>query len=130
MFFELTDTEYGLTSVVATIPIKVAPTKNGLDAWYGERPALDTIMLSLDLVRLYDANNVPINTANGKNRGTYSNKRTQDSYSALIASGFDGRRSTNVTARMIPHTTNITKPKPLKNRRIRNLVKILSLNIA
>ena len=79
MFWELTPTEYGLTIVVAIIPISVAPTKNGREDWYGDRPALDTIMLSLDLVRLYDASNVPINTANGKNNGTYSSKRTQDS---------------------------------------------------
>lgn len=79
MFLELTDTEYGLTSVDAMMPIRAAPTRNGRDDWYGERPALDTMMLSLDLVRLYDASNVPINTANGKNNGTYSNRRTQDS---------------------------------------------------
>lgn len=87
-------------------------------------------MLSLDFVKLYDVNNVPINTANGKNIGTYSNKRTQDSYNALIAFGFDGRRSTNVTAKIMPHTISITRPTPEKNRRIKKRVKIFSLNIS
>ena len=116
-------------TVVAKMPIKNAPTKNGLDDWYGDRPALDTIILSLDLVRLYDVSNVPINTANGKNIGTYSNRRTQDSYSALTAVGLEGRRSTNVTAKIIPHTTNITSPTPEKNRRSKKRVKIFVLNI-
>lgn len=79
MLLALMLTEYGLTNVVAIIPIRAAPIKNGRDDWYGDMPALDTMIPSLDLVRLYDASNVPINTANGKNRGTYSNKRTQDS---------------------------------------------------
>lgn len=82
-------------------------------------------MLSLDFVRLYDANSVPINTANGKNSGTYSNKRIHDSDIASNADAFAGRRSTNVTANIMPHTTSITKPTPEKNRRIRNLDKIV-----
>ena len=92
-------------------------------------PALDTMMPSLDLVRLYDASNVPINTANGKNSGTYSNRRIHESRNAAIASGLDGRRSTNVTAKIMPHTTNITRPTPEKNRRSKNLFKIFNLNI-
>ena len=87
------------------------------------------IILSLDLVMLYDVSNVPMNTANGKNNGTYSNRRIHDSYNAVIASGFDGRRSTNVTANIIPHTTNITRPTPEKNRRNKKRVKILILNM-
>lgn len=86
-------------------------------------------MPSLDFVRLYDASNVPINTANGKNSGTYSNKRTQDSTNASIAVAFAGRRSTNVTANIIPHTTSITRPTPEKNRRIKNLDKIVDFNL-
>lgn len=86
-------------------------------------------MFSLDLVRLYDVNNVPINTASGKNSGTYSNRRIQASLNAAMAFGLDGRRSTNVTAIIIPHTTSITKPKPEKKRRIKNRVKIFNLNI-
>ena len=79
MFLALILTEYGFMIVVAIIPIIAAPIKNGRAAWNGDWPALETIMLSLDFVRLYDANNVPINTANGKNSGTYSNRRTHDS---------------------------------------------------
>ena len=78
---------------------------------------------------MYDVSNVPINTARGKNIGTYSSNRIHDSYRAAIAFGFDGRRSTNVTARIIPHTINITSPTPLKKRRSKKRVKILSLNI-
>ena len=129
MFFALMLTEYGFINVVATIPIIAAPTKNGRVDWYGERPALDIIMPSLDLVRLYEAKRVPINTASGKNNGTYSNNRTHDSYNAAIAVGLDGKRSTNVTAKIIPHTTSITRKKPLKKRRSKNLVKIFILNI-
>ena len=99
-------------TVVAKIPIKNAPIRNGLVDLYGDKPALDIMMFSLDLVRLYDVSNVPINTAIGKNIGTYSNRRTQDSYNASNAVGFDGRRSTNVTANIIPHTINITRPTP------------------
>lgn len=98
MFFALTLTKYGFITVVANIPTKKAPNKNGRAIWYGDRPALDIIMASLDLVKLYIASNVPINTVNGKNIGIYSNKRTQASVIADIVSGFDGRRSTNVTA--------------------------------
>ena len=86
-------------------------------------------MLSLDLVKLYDASNVPINTANGKNSGTYSNNLRHASAMAARAVGFDGKRSTNVTAIIIPHTTNITNPTPEKNLRSRNLFKIFGLNI-
>ena len=86
-------------------------------------------MLSLDLVRLYDVNNVPINTAIGKNSGIYSSKRIHESYNAPIALEFDGRRSTNVTANIIPHTTNNTRPTPEKNRRNKKRVKIVVLNI-
>ena len=86
-------------------------------------------MLSVDFVRLYDVSRVPINTAIGKNIGTYSNRRIHDSYNAASAVGFDGSRSTNVTAKIIPHTTSMTRPTPEKNRRNKNLVKIFSLNI-
>ena len=86
-------------------------------------------MFSLDLVRLYDVNNVPINTAKGKNNGTYSSSRTHDSYNALSAVGLDGRRSTKVTAKIMPHTISITRPMPEKNRRSKNFVKIFCLNI-
>ena len=87
------------------------------------------IIFSLDLVNLYDVNNVPINIANGKNIGTYSNNLIQDSYSAAIAVGLDGNLSTNVTANIIPHTTNITRPTPEKNRPIKKRFKIFNLNI-
>ena len=129
MLFVLILTEYGLTTVVANIPIKNAPTRNGFVDWYGDRPALDIIIFSVDFVRLYDVSNVPINTANGKNMGTYSNKRIQDSYNASNAVGFDGRRSTNVTANIMPHTTSITRPTPEKNRRNKKRFKIFVLNI-
>ena len=85
---------------------------------------------SLDLVSLYDVSNVPINTDIGKNIGIYSNSRTQESNNAPIAVAFDGRRSTNVTANIIPHTTNNTKPTPEKNRRNKKRFKILGLNIS
>ena len=86
-------------------------------------------MLSEDYVRLYEANNVPINTAGGKNSGTYSNKRVHASASVVNASGLDGRRSTKVTAKIMPQITSITRKKPEKNRRIKNLNKIRGLNI-
>ena len=127
MFLALRWTEYGFIIVVAIIPIRVAPIKNGRAIWYGDKPALATIMFSVDFVRLYDVNNVPINTASGKNRGTYSNRRVHDSANAAMAVGFEGRRSTNVTAIIIPHITNSTNPTPEKNRRIRNLFKIFGL---
>ena len=59
----------------------------------------------------------------------YSSKRTHDSYKAATAVGFDGRRSTNVTANIIPHTINNTKPTPIKNRRSKKRFKIFNLNI-
>ena len=59
----------------------------------------------------------------------YSNKRIQASYNAIIAFGLDGNRSTNVTAKMMPHTTSNTKPTPEKNLRNRKRFKIFSLNI-
>ena len=86
-------------------------------------------MLSLDFVRLYDVSSVPINTAIGKNIGIYSNRRIHESYNAPSAFVLDGRRSTNVTANIIPQTTNNTKPTPEKNRRSKKRVKILVLNI-
>ena len=116
-------------TVVAKMPIKNAPTKNGLDDWYGDRPALDTIMLSLDLVRLYEVSNVPINTANGKNIGMYSNNRSHESTSVDMASGFAESRSTNVTAKITPHTVNITSKKLAKKRRNKNNVKTLGFNL-
>ena len=86
-------------------------------------------MLSLDFVRLYDVSKVPIKIVNGRNNGMYSNNRTHESYSASNAVAFDGKRSTNVTANIMPHTINNTNPTPEKNRRIKNRVKIFVLNI-
>ena len=56
-------------------------------------------------------------TASGKNSGTYSIRRIHVSESAASTVGFDGNLSTNVTAIIIPHTTNITRPNQEKKRR-------------
>ena len=112
MCSELRCTEYGFITVVAKIPIINAPSKNGRDIWYGDSPAADIITRSLERVRLYDVNNVPINIANGRNNGTYSNNLVNASCIAAHAVGFDGSRSTNVTAIMIPHMVSNTNPMP------------------
>ena len=122
-------TEYGFTTVDATIPINVAPIKNGFTIWYGDRPAPEIIINSDDFVRVYETTNVPMNTANGKNIGIYSNNLVQASNKVDKASGLEDKRSTKVTAKMIPQTVSITIKKLLKKRRIRNLVKTLGLNI-
>lgn len=70
-----------------------------------------------------------MNTARGKNRGTYSSSRRHDSNNAANAVGLDGRRSTNVTAIMMPHTTSITRPTLEKKRLIRKRVKIFGFNL-
>lgn len=67
--------------------------------------------------------------ANGKNIGTYSSNRVQESTSAAIALGFDGKRSTKVTAKIIPHTINKTNPTPAKKRFNKKLFNIFFVDI-
>jgi hypothetical protein len=64
-----------------------------------------------------------------RNKGMYSNNLIQASVIADIVSGLDGRRSTNVTAYIIPHIISNMMPMPPKNRRSKNLNKIVVLNI-
>ena len=66
-----------------------------------------------------------MNTASGKNNGTYSTSLIHASFSASNAVGYPGNLSTNVTAKIIPHTINKTIPTPLKKRLNKNLERIL-----